>query len=47
MLKEEQMREKELQWLKEHQDQVESKRGKWIAIEDDELIAEGDSFQAV
>jgi hypothetical protein len=41
------MRETELQWLKEHTAEVERLAGKWITIEDDKLIAEGDSFDAV
>jgi hypothetical protein len=41
------MRETELQWLKEHAAEVERLAGKWITIEGDKLIAEGDSFDAV
>jgi len=41
------MRETELQWLKEHAAEVERLQGKWITIEGDKLIAEGDSFDAV
>ncbi len=41
------MRETELQWLKEHATEVERLQGKWITIEGDKLIAEGDSFDAV
>jgi len=41
------MRETELQWLKEHTAEVERLQGKWITIEGDKLIAEGDSFDAV
>lgn len=41
------MRERELQWLKDHQDELERLQGKWIAIEGDKLIAEGDAFGAV
>lgn len=41
------MREKELRWLQDHQDQLEKLQGKWIAIEGDTLVAEGDSFDAV
>ena len=41
------MRERELQWLKDHLDQLERLQGKWIAIEGDKLIAEGDAFDAV
>lgn len=41
------MREKELQWLKEHATDLERLQGKWITIEGDKLIAEGDSFDAV
>jgi len=41
------MRERELQWLKDHQDEMAKLQGKWIAIEGDALVAEGDSFEAV
>ena len=41
------MRETELQWLNQHAAEVERLQGKWIAIEADKLIAEGDSFDAV
>ena len=41
------MREKELQWLKEHAAEVESLQGKWVTIEGDKLIAKGESFDAV
>jgi len=41
------MRERELQWLKDHPDKLESLQGKWVAIEGDELIAEGEAFEAV
>jgi hypothetical protein len=41
------MRETELQWLKEHGAEMERLQGKWITIEADKLIAEGDSFDAV
>jgi len=41
------MREKEIQWLRDHQDQVERLQGKWIAVEGETLVAEGDSFEAV
>lgn len=41
------MREKEMQWLKDHPAELESLQGKWIAIEGDKLIAQGDAFQAV
>ncbi len=41
------MRETELQWLKEHAAEVERLQGKWIAIEGDKLLTEGDSFDAV
>lgn len=41
------MREKELQWLRDHQDQLESLQGKWIVIEGDKLVAEGESFDVV
>lgn len=41
------MREKEMQWLKNHPAKLESLQGKWIAIEGDKLIAQGDAFQAV
>jgi len=41
------MRETELQWLKEHAAEIERLQGKWITIEADKLIAEGDSFDAV
>ena len=41
------MRERELQWLKDNPDELESLQGKWIAIEGDKLIAEGDAFEAV
>ena len=41
------MREKEIQWLRDHQDQVERLQGKWIAVEGDILIAAGDTFNAV
>jgi len=41
------MRERELQWLKDHQDELERLQGRWIAIEGDKLIAEGDAFGAV
>jgi hypothetical protein len=41
------MREQELQWLKDHEDEVEKLRGRWIAIEGGALVAKGDSFEAV
>jgi len=41
------MRETELQWLNEHAAEVERLQGKWITVEGDKLIAEGDSFDAV
>jgi len=41
------MREKEMQWFKDHYEQLEKLQGRWIAIEGDTLIAEGDSFEAV
>lgn len=41
------MREKEMQWLKDHPAELGSLEGRWIAIEGDKLIAEGDAFQAV
>jgi len=41
------MREMELQWLKDHADEVRRLQGKWIAVEADKLIAEGDTFEAV
>ena len=41
------MREKEMQWFKDHCEQLEKLQGRWIAIEGDTLIAEGDSFEAV
>ena len=39
------MREKELQWLRDHPAELESLQGKWIAVEGDNLIAEGDAFE--
>jgi hypothetical protein len=41
------MRETELQWLNQHAAEMERLQGKWITIEGDKLIAEGDSFDAV
>lgn len=41
------MREQELQWMKDHMDKMRSLQGKWIAVEADKLIAEGDTFEAV
>lgn len=41
------MRETELQWLSQHAAELERLQGKWITIEGDKLIAEGDSFDAV
>ena len=41
------MRERELQWLKDHADEVRRLQGRWIAIEADKLIADGDTFEAV
>ena len=41
------MRERELQWVKDHTDEVRRLQGKWIAVEADKLIAEGDTFEAV
>ena len=41
------MREKEMQWFKDHYEQLEKLQGKWIAVEGDILIAEGDIFNAV
>jgi len=41
------MRETELQWLSQHAAEMERLQGKWITIEGDKLIAEGDSFDAV
>jgi len=41
------MRETEIQWLNQHAAEVERLQGKWITIEGDKLIAEGDSFDAV
>ena len=41
------MREMELQWVKDHADEVRRLQGKWIAVEADKLIAEGDTFDAV
>jgi hypothetical protein len=41
------MRETELQWLNEHAAEMERLQGKWITIEGDKLVAEGDSFDAV
>jgi hypothetical protein len=41
------MRETEHEWLKEHVAEMERLQGKWITIEGDKLIAEGDSFDAV
>ena len=41
------MRERELQWVKDHTDEVRRLQGKWISVEADKLIAEGDTFDAV
>ena len=41
------MREKELQWLRDHPAELERLQGKWIAVEGDNLIAEGDAFEIV
>jgi len=41
------MRESELQWLKDHADEVRRLQERWIAVEADKLIAEGDTFEAV
>ena len=41
------MRERELQWLKDHQDQLERLQGRWVAIEGDKLISDGESFEVV
>ena len=47
LFKEVSMRERELQWVKDHTDEVRRLQGKWIAVEADKLIAEGDTFEAV
>ena len=47
LFKEVSMRERELQWVKDHKDEVRRLQGKWIAVEADKLIAEGDTFEAV
>ena len=47
LFKEVSMRERELQWVKDHTDEVRRLQGKWIAVEADKLIAEGDTFDAV
>jgi len=41
------MRERELHWLREQKDLFERYQGRWIAIEGDTFIAEGDSFESV
>jgi len=41
------MREVELQWLTDHADELRRLQGRWISVEADKLIAEGDTFDAV
>jgi len=41
------MKEKELNWISKHFEELEGYSGKWVAIVEDQIVATGDSVKEV